>query len=269
MNPNLPGKLLAHWMPWTGDPSRVSHVTVYKQTDSGVAASQADCMKASGIDGAVLWWQGPNKAFTNLAFQQMLVACVKQDMPVMVGLDQWIAKNQANPTQIVIDALKSPAFQMAAQFLAEPWILEFDLGKIGVNVAAVQTAVPSLQILSKHVGYSWPETTNTFPTLLTDNAKPTMKVPAVFSRFNDGGYPLPNGVGSPSTFNGQRDWNKSVWGAGPNRIIEERAGRTFLESCAAVPANSKYVGLVTWNDWDEGTAIEGFCSAFSGIQIGT
>lgn len=267
LGPSFTGKLLAHWMPWTGDPSRVSHVTFYKQTDPNVAANQADCMKASGIDGAVLWWQGPGKLFTHTAFMQMFVACVKRGMPIMIGLDQWIAKGQPNPTQSVVDALKS--ILPFAPFLEQPWVLEFDLGLVGVNITAVQTAVPSLQILSKHNAYSWPETSNTFSALLTDNAKPSMKMPAIFSRFNDGGFPLPSGVGSPVQFNGQRDYNKSVWGGGAARVIEEGAGRTYLISCSDVPGGSKYVGLVTWNDFDEGTEHEPECVRGTGIKIGS
>lgn len=266
LGPNFTGKLLAHWMPWTGNPSRVSHATAYKQTDQGVAASQADCMRRSGINGAVLWWQGPTRVFTHAAFVQMAAECVKRKMPIMIGLDQWIAKGFPNPTQAVISSLQS--IPEIITLLEQPWILEFDLGLVGVDVAAVRAALPNIQILSKHSAYSWPEISNTFQTLLKDNANPAMKVPAVFSRFNDGGWPLTNGVGDPAHFNGQRDYSKSVWGAGATRIIEERAGRTYIESCAAVVPGSKYVGLVSWNDWDEGTAFEGFCSAGTGIKIG-
>lgn len=267
LNLSMNSKLLAHWMPWTGNPTRVSHVVTYKQTDPGVAELQADCMTASGIDGAVLWWQGPTHAFTHVAFMQMLIACVKRQMPIMVGLDGWIAKGQPNPTQSVIDSLNW--LLPFVPFLEQPWILEFDLGPVGVNIVTVQKAFPTMQILSKHLGYSWPETTTTFQSLLRDNANPQMKVPAVFSRFYDGGFPLPNGVGDPAHFNGQRDYNKSVWGGGSTRIIEENAGRTYLDSCAAVPPTSKYAALVSWNDYDEGTEHEPECVRSTGIKIGT
>lgn len=259
---------LVHWIPWTGDPSRVSRDVGYKQNDPAVIDAQLRCMKESGIGGVIAWWQGPTHQFTNDAFMRMFYGCLKLDMLFIPALDQWIAKGTPNPTQAVIAALTPQLFQGMAPFFAQQWLLEFDLALVGVNLAQVQAAVPGLTLCSKHRDYSWPEVTNTMATLKSDNASPTMKIPAVFSRFNDGGYPQPNGVGSPATFNGQRDWNKSVWGTGPARVIEERAGKTYLDSLALVPAGAKYMGLVTWNDFDENSAMEPEFSRATGIRIG-
>lgn len=262
--------LLAHWMPWTGDPSRVSHAVGYRQDDPTVINAQLKCMSMSGIAGVVAWWQGPTHAFTNSSFMEMFYACLKTGMKFIVGLDQWIAKGQLNPTQAVISALSSSTFKEMSPFFSEQWVLEFDLASVGVNLTQVKAAVPQFSILSKHIGYSWPETTNTFATLIADNANSGMLIPCVFSRFNDGGYPLPNGVGDPIHFNGQRDLNKSVWGGGPARIIEEQAGQTYLDSFAAINSNNAYPyrGLVTWNDYDEGTQHEPEYSRATGIRIG-
>lgn len=247
---------LAHWVPWSGDPSRVSHAVGYRQDDPAVIEKQLEVMKAGGIGGVIAWWQGPTHSFTNDAFTKMFYTCLKLDMIFLPALDGWIAKGQANPTQAVISALTSLTFKGMAPFFAERWVLEFDLASVGVNLSQVQAALPGTTLLSKHVGYSWPETTNTMQTLLADNANPQMRIPCVFSRFNDGGYPLPNGVGDPAHFKGQRDWNQSVWGGKGTRVIEEQAGQTYLDSLSAVPASAKYVGLVTWNDYDEGTEHE-------------
>lgn len=268
--PNFKGKLLAHWMPWTGNPLRVSHDTGYKQNDLAVIKAQVDCMKASGIDGVIACWQGPNSSFTHDAFVKMFFTCLDQEMSFMVLLDQWIAKNQPNPTQSVITALQSQLFQEMLPFFVEKWVLEFDLGLpgVGVNILQVQQAVPNITLLSKHTGFSWPETTNSLPALARDNANPTMKVPGIFSRFDDSGYPLPNGVTDPIHFVGQRDYSRGVWGAVPPRIVEARAGKTFLDSCMALPGAAQYAGLVTWNDYDEGTEHEPEASRMTGIRIG-
>lgn len=257
-------------MPWTGNPSRVSHAVGYRQDDPAVIEKQLQVMKSAGIEGVIAWWQGPTHAFTNDAFTKMFYACLKAGMLFLPALDGWIAKDQPNPTQAVISALTSLTFKGMAPLFAEKWVLEFDLASIGVNLALVQAAIPGTTLLSKHTGYSWPETTNTMQTLLADNANPQMRVPCVFSRFNDGGYPLPNGVSDPAHFNGQRDWNASVWNSPkeyadpklrkPTRIIEEQGGKTYEDSLSAVPAAARYMGLVTWNDYDEGTEHEPECN---------
>lgn len=247
---------LVHWMPWTGDPTRVSRNVGYRQDDPAVIEAQVQCMQKNGIGGVIAWWQGPTHAFTHDSFTKMFYSCLQNNMAFLPALDQWIAKGQPNPTQTVINALTATAFQGMLPYFAKRWVLEFDLAAVGVSIPQVQAALPGATLLSKHVGYSWPELTNTMATLKADNENPGMKIPCVFSRFNDGGYPLPNGVGDPAHFNGQRDWNRSVWGAGPARIIEERAGQAYLDSLALVPANAEYTGLVSFNDYDEGTAHE-------------
>lgn len=262
---------LVHWMPWTGNPTRVSHNTGYRQDDPGVIDAQIRCMKAAGFGGVIAWWQGPFHLFTHSSFLQMFYACLKSDMAFIPALDGWIAKGQPVPTNVVISALTSDDFKGMMPFFAEKWILEFDLASVGVNLAQVQQAVPGATLLSKHTGYSWPEITNTWTVLKADNANAQMKIPCVFSRFNDGGYPLPNGVGDPAHFNGQRDWNKSVWGGGATRLIDERSGQNFIDSSALAMINStvKYSGLVTWNDYDENTEHEPEYSRLTGIRIGS
>lgn len=274
---------LVHWMPWTGNPTRISRDVGYRQDAPAVIDAQVRCMKAAGFGGVVAWWQGPSAPFTHSSFVQMFYACLHYGMAFIPAMDQWIAKGQPAPTNVVISALTSADFRGMVPFFAKKWVLEFDLAaNAGVNIAQVQAAVPGLTILSKHVGYSWPEVkptiAETLAILKADNANPQMKIPCVFSRFNDGGYPLPNGVSDPAHFSGQRDMNAQVWNSPkdyadpkvrkPARIIEERAGKTYIDSLALASDNAECSGLVSWNDWDEQSAMEGFYSAITGIRIG-
>lgn len=268
-NVGFTGKLLVAWMPWTGDPTRVNHSTGYIQTTPSVIKAQVACIKAAGFDGVVAVWQGQTHTFTNQAFLAFVTACINAGLTVVTMLDPWIAKGQSNPTKAVITALSSQAFKNIIEASKLNYVLEFDLANsASVNVPAVRTAFPALNILSWHTGFSWPTPLNP-GTTKADNVKSTCIFPCVYYQFFDGGYPLPNGVGSPGTFNGQRDYNTSVWGSstGPTRILDPTAGSAFLDEVASIPKNAKYAMFATWNDWDEGTAIEGFCSMLTGIKI--
>lgn len=267
-------KLLAHWMGWFGEPNKVHRVSRYASNDVGVINAQLSCMQAVGIDGVIVTYQGTVNSFLLDATIKLSYACTAKGMLFALLLDPWIAKGQANPTQVVIDQMNGEYFRMMLScpaYIPEKYVLEFDLGPAAnVNVSQVQAAFPNIPILSKHKGYSWPEINNTVPILKSDNANPLMKIPGVFVGFNDAGFlvvpPALDSNGNPV-----RDYCHSVWDKTVNaRVIDHQAGNAFFDSINALPVAilSPYVAIVTWNDHDEGTGIEQFCSAITGIRIG-
>jgi hypothetical protein len=268
-----PVKLLTHWMGWHGQPSRVNHVTRYRSVDPWAIDAQLDAMQAVGIDGAIATWQGPTvNPYLHQATIGLCERLGRRQMLFALLLDPWIAKGQPNPTQVATAALQHPdTVEMLASsaYLPEKYVLEFDLASAGVNVPQLVAAFPKSPIISKHSGYSWPEISSTMAILAADNANPAMKIPGVILQFFDGGQPLPAGsFTNAPLWNGNRDYNTSVWGGSPARMIEHQAGNIFLDSAALVPKSAPYAAVVTWNDYEEGTAIEPFCSMISGIRIG-
>jgi len=125
-------------------------------------------------------------------------------------------KNKANATQEVIDQLN--AWPKSTAYLPEKYVLDFldpasmvDLAKVG--------AATGMNILHKHVGYSWPEIANTVAQLKRDNEQSEMKIPGLCMGFNDAGKLLPTGM---------RDYSQSVWGGGPARVNRSSGGE-FLD----------------------------------------
>ncbi len=268
------GKLLTHWMGWHGQSGKVNHVTRYKSTDPWVIDDQIDVMQAAGIDGAIATWQGPTvNPYLHQATMGLCERLGRRGMLFALLLDPWIAKGQANPTQAAVLAMQhvdTVTMLKSAAYLPEKLVLEFDLATAAnVNVPQLVAALPQSPVISKHVGYSWPEIANTMAALAADNANPAMKIPGVFLGFFDGGQPLPPGsLSNAATWNGSRDYNSTVWGGGPSRLIEHQGGNVYLDSVALVPKTTPYAAVVTWNDYDEGTHVEPFCVMASGIRIG-
>jgi hypothetical protein len=279
--PNWNGKLLTHVMPWFNEPGKIHRVSRYASNDPAVVEAQLDAMQAVGIEGIIVTYQGPSVSpFSHDSTMRLWEGCLEHQMLFALCLDPWIAKASPNPTQAAIIALQSPDVQRminSPAYLPERFIIEFDLANsAGVTIATLQAATPTTPLLTWHVGYSWPNApadphnpVDALATLKSDNAKPTMKMPGINIRFNDGGAPLPAGVPLAS-FKGLRDYNNSVWGAGTGaaRVIDHQAGNWFFDQLAVTPPAAPYVCLVTWNDSDEGTDNEATIAALSGHRIG-
>jgi len=266
------GKALALRMGCVGD-GKIRRVTRYKSTDQSAIEAQCDLLQASGFAGVVHIWNGPAIPFVDDAMMRFWAECQSRGLSFAIMLDQWIAKGQANPTQAVIDALTSAQFQRllaSDSYLPEKYLLEFNLNAAAaVNVAAVQAAVPSVKILSENSGYGWVQSDVT--NLARINSSPNMKMPGLCLYFNDGGYPLPNGVSSGASFT-KRDWGQSVWGKRSNgdsstRVTEHQAGNWLADQMAVTPISASYILFATLDDHEEGTGIEHFLSLFTGRAI--
>lgn len=281
--PNWNGKLLAHVMGWFGEgnPTKVHRVSRYLSNDPAVVAAQLDAMQAVGIDGIIVTWQGPTaNPFLHDATIKLWEGCMWRQMLFGLCLDPWIAEGQPNPTQAAITALQSVDCQRmlaSPAYLPEKYVIEFDLANsAGVNIPAVQAAVPTIPLLTWHIGYSWPNApadshspTDSLATLKANNALPSMKMAGVNIMFNDGGTPLPTGV-LASVFKGLRNYAQSVWGpgSGATRVIDHQAGNWFYDQLAVTPATIPYICVVTWNDSDEGSGFEHVIAVLTGARIG-
>lgn len=262
----ITSKPLIHRVGWFGN-GTIHKLTSYVSNDPATIKRQADLIQASGFAGIVHLWYGPTvSTFLHDSMMKMWRECEERGLLFALMLDPWIARGQANQTQAVVTALQSEDFKLVVgskSYVPEGYVMEFGLASVGVNVATVQAAFPTMPILSKHTGFSWPETTGTIATLTKDNANVTMRVAGLCLQFMDGGWPLPGGVGSGTSFTGVRDWNTSVWdaaqakaGAPTVRVIPSQGGQFLSQQLAVTPKNVPYVQFVTLDDYDEGTELE-------------
>ncbi len=268
------GKLLAHWMAWFGD-SHYHPMTRYKSADPKAISKQLDIMQAAGVDGVIATWQGTVNPYAQAATLQMCDQLAARGMLFALLADPWLMNNQPNGESQVIAQLQSADGQMllnSPAYLPERYFLDFtnnlfDEGKVA--------AATDLTVLKRHVGYSWPEITSTLSTLKGDNANASMVIPGLHYKFFDGGNPnttalfasVSRGDGAAIDYNSET-WDKSGAGLNDSRCIEDQAGCNFFDALAVTPLTSKYLALVTWNDYNERTAWEPFLSMLTGIALG-
>lgn len=271
------GKLLTHKMEWFGD-QHYHPMTAYKSNNPYTIGKQLDVMQAVEIDGVISTWQGPTvNPFAHDATMKTCEQLSERGMLFALLLDPWVCRGAINDAQaklktpltsdqvtaianpLVVAALNDPTTQAmlnSPAYLPEKFVLDFGTG---ANFATVEKSVGAMQFLMRHVGYSWPEITNTLATLAKDNANPMMAIPGLCPKFFDGGL--------PRAVVGTLDWNTQSWGSGASRSIEDQAGNFWHDQVALVPLKTPYAAVVTWNDYNERTAVEPFCSIFTGKRI--
>lgn len=256
--------------------SQIQHVSSYNSTLS--TDSECEIAQAAGIDGFIQMWDGPNATFLHESMLAMWESCSHYHMVFAVMADKWIATLGGNPdpTQTTINAFNTAQFQQVIKstcYMPEKYIFDFDLGnptQANVNIPKVQAAFPKYPILSENTGYTWPQiNSDPVATLKTQNLNPLLKVPGVTPHgFFDAGYPLSLGVNEPETVYTGRDYNKSVWDeTKPVRLIEHQAGGYYFDQLAVTTKNTKYIMLVTWDDFDERTSILQALSPLAGIRV--
>jgi hypothetical protein len=289
------GKILANLMPWVGEPGHIHRCTSYSSLDPGVISRQADNMQAVGVDGIILTWRGidANKGWDQHVATAWIPELTKRGMLFSYMPDPNLLKYRHYPalsdTEEMIRQLKSPgvlAILKSPVYLPEGYIFDFLTG-FSVDWLKVEATINPLlggrkiQHLMRHKGYEWPSLEGV-GSANSNHKSSLMKVPGIAYGFNDAGCPLPYGVKDPTLVTG-RDYSQSAWQsvdpianptkAQPARVNDPQAGKYFLDVIQGIGASttartSSYAGIVTWNDYDEGTAIESFVVGLTGIRIG-
>ena len=273
------GKLLAHWMPWFGD-GTYHPMSRYNSSDPSVVSQQLDVMQAVGVDGVVVTWQGTNKASSQLATLEMAAQTSARGMLFCLLADPNLLVAGPTPDAAVLAQLTNTDglnLLRAPSYLPERYFLDFtgSAFNFATLTAAMQPYVPGFNVLGEHKGYSWPN----IPFVLSDwqkeNTTAGMAIPGLFCKFFDGGnltadatlVSASRGDGTGVDFN-TRSFDAKSANKKDSRQILEQAGNTFFDCLASVPLTAKYLALVTWNDYNEGTPWETYLSIMAGIRVG-
>lgn len=260
-------KLFAHLLTWfTGkSPSHDGYVN-YKSFHPWTIKRQLDAMQSVGFDGVIALWDGDGLDIAaHIAVLQVCFQCEQRGMLFALMLNNTMVKFRPDqsvlPENEVINRLSCPQIQellKSPAYIPQKYVLEFDVSTLVPNWATVVSAFPNLNFLSRHKGFSWPEITNTIQQLKADNAKPDMKVPAIFAKYFDG---------KPG------DWSHWVWNApppapqAPSRYIPSMGGDTYCDTLDAIPQNAELIEFVTWNDYNEGTDKESEAVQETGVRL--
>ncbi|MFQ5613127.1 MAG: endo-1,3-alpha-glucanase family glycosylhydrolase [Anaerolineae bacterium] len=278
--------VLAHWLGWFGLPNHRQPVPPYVATDPEVIDRQITAAQAMGVDGFIVDWYGPatglplsneaDRAFIDQA-TQVLFAQAPPDFRLALMYDYGTLRGAPNSqrTERMIDDLRYAIDTYLTQttyltYNNRPLLFLFPYDDVAPDLqldqvtTALSDANPSLiyqnpttapTILPYVDGFfAWVQPTTAwqpdggdwgggylgwFYRTMADPTLPysqMLAVGAVWPGFNDSLAP---------------------WRAGPARFIARRQGQTWTDTWdLAVDHQPSFVQIVTWNDWEEGTAVE-------------
>jgi len=267
-------QVLALYEAWFGHPEHIS--VGYSSHDPAVLTNQIHKAKSMGISAFVVDWYGDREPFIDKSYALMQSAAEKNKFKVAMMYDETDQEDGATDEAIADFTMfhdtylssNSPGHQAYLTFEGRPVIFIFpkgnhtDWAKVRAAVSGwnpapllVQENLPGKDVSAFDGYYAWvqpgpkgwaPDGSNWGDQYLADF-------------YTTMGTKFPDKLivgGAWSTF----DDRKASWGM--NRHISPRCGDTFKETFNGwrkfFPANDvpPFIMLETWNDYEEGTAME-------------
>jgi hypothetical protein len=265
-------KVLAVYEPWFGHPSHIS--VGYSSQDPVTVRKQMDEAKALGISGFVVDWYGDREPFLDHSYALLQTIAAEKNFKIAMMYDETQPKNG----QATDDTLA--AFEKFHQTYLAP-------NAPGRDAYLTYNGRPMIFIFPKSSETDWNrvrEETNSWeasPLLIYEDR--STPYAAVFDGFYAWVNPGKKGF-SPDGVNWGEDYlrdfyqrmrtkypdkitvgaawagfddSKASWGL--HRYIAQRCGKTFsdtLQLAREDAPNAPFLLIATWNDYEEGTAIE-------------
>lgn len=276
--------VLAHYTPWWGAYPRGVNVG-YNSGDPAQAQRTFDSMSQRGLDGVIIDWYGKSPQQIDANWQASLPAFAQHPtMKFSIMFDHGISLTPCSGcdlTATLIDDLNYVAqhYFSNPQYLTRnghPVVSEFAMETAGtVDWAAVQAAHPEVYWLHQHEegyatqdsagGYAWVDApVRTTP--LPQTADLTR-----LTSFNSFAAAQPTLTAISGGWKGFDDTLAS-W-ANPNHYVPQQCGETWLSTFANANAHFStanqlpYLQLVTWNDYEEGSALESGIASCASVQV--
>ncbi len=264
-------KLYAAFQGWFGP---ANHINVgYSSTDPAQVQRQVTDMMSRGIQGAVVDWFGPNDQTTNgttMLLKQQAEANPGFEFAIMEDAGALFTSAQQNncdvTTQLISDLNyinsqyeSSPAY---AHIEGRPIVLFFGVDTWYIDWNRVKAATPAntLFLFRGPGGFTEnPASNGAFQWLDLVNGNPLDPQLAGQTAFymTAGTFP-----GTPTLGSAYKGFNDTLAIWSTNRLVNQHCGQTWLDTFGAVDqfysASNQLpaIQLVTWNDYEEGTAIE-------------
>lgn len=276
--------VLAHYTPWWGAYQRGVNVG-YNSGDPLQAQRTFDSMSQRGVDGVIIDWYGKSPQQIDANWQNSLAAFAQHPtMKFSIMFDHGISLTPCagcDLTATLIDDLNYVAqnYFSNPQYLkrdGHPVVSEFAMQVAGtVDWARVQAAHPEVYWLHQHEegyavqdsagGYAWVDAPNR-TTPLVQTADLTR-----LTNFNSFVAARPALTGISGAWKGFDD-TLAFW-ASPNHYVPQQCGATWLSTFANTNAHFStqnqlpYLQLVTWNDYEEGSALEPGIASCAKVQV--
>lgn len=275
--PNLPGnpKILADYQPWFGDPD---HIDVgYNSQDPNVLRKQIESARSMGIYAFVVDWYGPRRPFLNRTTTLLQRIAGGQHFHIALMYDE----TQDDNGHATDDAME--AMELAYQKYIGP-------SAPARNAYLLYKGRPVIFIFPKRGHTDWNQVRQQVnqwespPILLYEDDPPSESTKAFDGEYawvypgkkgwtadgqawgedylNDFYAKMrkhPNQVTVGGVWPGFND-AKASWSL--HRRIDSRCGKTFEDTLRLFQENNDpsqpipFVLIATWNDYEEGTAIE-------------
>jgi hypothetical protein len=263
--PGSSTKIFAHFMPWFGQGGH--HDIGYNSADPNQVTKQVEDMISRGIQGMIVDWYGQKGSHEDITTQYVMSAAeahspfmfaVMEDAGAIRGCGSCQGALISDLTYAYNKYEQSPAYY---RINGRPVVFFFDAQTLpGVNLAAARAAVPGnpifiikdasgFTISGADGAYSW----------VTDTFNNSNWGQAYLDYFYKTGAANASRQTFGSTKKGFNDGMAS-WGAG--RVVPQNCGQTWLNTFSEIGKYYSASGqlenlqLVTWNDYEEGTALE-------------
>ena len=263
-------KIYAHYMPWFGSSS---HMNVgYRSDDAAEVKKQVEDMISRGIQGAIVDWYGPAatlqdtstkllmkeaEAHAGFTFAVMedagaLVTAAEQNgcdvtTQLIADLNYIVSTFASSPAYMKVNG-KTPIFMFGVTGWYEDW-------------SRVQAALPSSTtlIFRGGEGLRLSASGGAFQWLDIGSDDPFDEQIAAQDAFYSAANQKPNLITLGSAYKGFND-TPAAWST--NRVVDQHCGQTWLDTFTDIGKHYSTsnqlsaLQIVTWNDYEEGTAIE-------------
>lgn len=280
--------VLAHWLGWFDLPTHRQPAPAYSSIDRAAIRRQIVAARSMGIDGFIVDWYGPesglsllndaDRAFIDRATQALfaeasLTASFKVALMYDYGAVRYIDPGSRTAQMAKDLAYARDNYLNQAVYLRygnKPLLFVFPGDVTSVNLSA---AKPALSPMSVNLIYQNP-TTEAAIYPYVDGFSAWVQ-PTVFTDWDPAGADWGEGylnwfyntLTDPALSYTQKISIGAVWAGfndtlapwrtGPPRFIARRDGQTWADTWSkASYYHPPIVQIVTWNDWEEGTAIE-------------
>jgi hypothetical protein len=261
-------KIYVRLMPWFGDSK---HIQVgYRSDDPQQIAKQITDMMGRGIEGAVVDWYGQDHGVSSRATDLFFKESDARGFQFAVSVDggplKSCIKSGCNVNALLLSQLQyaekkyegSPNY---VRWEGRPVVFFFD-SDLPIDWQSVRASLSlsPLFVFRNSGAFDNPNGDGAFAWVAPEAAKPNDPESLEYlERFYQRAQQHPGKFAMGAVYKGFDD-SRASWGKG--RRIPENCGKTWLDTFGVI--NRHYsashqlpaVLIVTWNDYEEGTAIE-------------
>jgi len=269
--PGSTTKIFVTLMGWFGKPDHES--VGYRSDDPAQVHGQVEDMMSRGVDGAIEAWYGPANTViehsTQLLKSEAETRAGQFQFAIMedVGALGKAAKaNQCDVTDQMISDLNYVAsqYESSPAYLhmnGRPVVLFFNVDAYFIDWSRVISSISGnpLLIFEGTSGLTRKLSDGGFSWVFVNSNNPFDPQLTAQDAFYTEAQNAPGRIAFGSVYKGFND-TLAAWTT--NRVIQQQCGRTFLQTFGEVgkffSGNNQLPGvqIATWNDYEEGTAIE-------------